>query len=202
MVAAKLAIEQNARGDRRAHGTPNPPLGMPNDLDQPPNQASDGSANSSERREARRYSFVCQAELMDLGGSTRMSARTSDLSLRGCYIDTLNPLPVGTRVRLQLTKNDQRLEFRAEVTSCHMGSGMGLIFEPLTPGQTDAVVAWLEGTSSPPEPSFAAPASAAVSQGAASKTKARFGAKLLKLLERKGILTPSEAAELLRDLDS
>ena len=160
----------------------------------------DAKTAAPERREARRYGFICPAELMDLAGSTRISARTTDLSLRGCYIDTLNPFPVGTRVRLQLNKNGQRVEFRAEVTSCHMGSGMGLIFERLTPAQTDTVVSWLEGSSSSGESSFPVAASGETAKGS-PKTNARFAAKLLKLLERKGVLTRSEAEELLRELD-
>src|SRR4029077_17648755 len=106
--------------------TPPPPLrpAMTSELDQPEGEQT----ATVERRETRRYAFICPAELLDLGGDTRISARTADLSLHGCYIDTLNPFPVGTRVRLQLVKNDQREEFRAEVASCHMGSGMGLIF--------------------------------------------------------------------------
>jgi hypothetical protein len=170
---------------------------MSNKLDQP----QDKQTAADERRDAQRYAFICPVELMELSGSARISARTTDLSLQGCYIDTLNPFPVGTRVRLQLTKNDQRLEFQARVTSCHTGSGMGLIFKQLTPAQKETVVSWLDSTTSPAEPSFCAPASAAVAEGA-SKTNARFAAKLLKVLERKGILTHSEAAELLRDLSS
>lgn len=182
---------------------------MSNERDRTPNQpvdpnaekASDAKTAAAERREARRYAFICPAEMIDLAGNTRVSARTADLSLRGCYIDTLNPFPLGTRVRLQLTKNSQRVEFRAKVTSCHLGSGMGLIFDRLTPAQTDTVVSWLEGTSSPAEASFRAAASANVSQRS-SKSNARFAARLLKLLERKGIITRSESADLLRDLDS
>jgi hypothetical protein len=170
---------------------------MTNELDQP----QDEQTAIVERREVRRYAFICPAELLDLGGDTRISARTADLSLHGCYIDTLNPFPVGTRVRLQILKNDRRVEFRAEVTSCHMGSGMGLIFEHLTPAQRDTVVSWLEGTSSPAEASFGASASSSASQGAA-KQNARFAEKLLKILERKGVLTASEAADLLRDFNS
>jgi hypothetical protein len=34
------------------------------------------------------------------------------------------------------------------------------------------------------------------------KKKTHFAARLLQILERKGVLTHSEAAELLRDLDS
>jgi hypothetical protein len=176
---------------------------MSHKIDQPPHRTNDqhNEQAASERREARRYAFICPAELIEFGGSARVSARTADLSLRGCYIDTLNPFPVGTRVRLQLTKNGQRVEFRAEVTACHIGSGMGLIFEELTPPQMDTVVSWLEGTSSPAQPSFSAPASASASEGG-SKTNARFAAKLVKILQGKGILSPSEAAELLRELDS
>jgi hypothetical protein len=43
---------------------------------------------SAERRDAQRYTFVCPVEVMDVAGSAAISARTSDLSLHGCYIDT------------------------------------------------------------------------------------------------------------------
>jgi hypothetical protein len=165
----------------------------------PPSQGPEKA--TAERRDARRYSFICPAELMELGGSARILARTADLSLQGCYIDTLNPFPLETRVHLQLTKNNQRLELQARVTVCHMGSGMGLMFEQLTPEQNATLLAWLEGTPSRDENPFRSTASADVPQGA-PKTNARFAAELVKILERKGILTHSEAAELLRGLDS
>src|SRR5690242_6782648 len=172
-------------------------------FDSSADKPSDAKTDMAERREARRYAFICPAELIDLASGTRISARTADFSLRGCYIDTLNPLPLGARVRLQLIKNGQRVEFRAEVTSCHMGSGMGLIFEHLTPAQTDTVVSWLESASSASaaDDAFGAASSGAIKQSA-SRPNARFAAKLLKLLERKGILTRSEAADLLREIDS
>jgi hypothetical protein len=156
--------------------------------------------STAERRDAQRYAFVCPADVIDLAGSTMISARTSDLSLHGCYIDTLNPLPVGTRVRLQLTKNNQRLEFRALVTACHVG-GMGLLFEQLTTAQQETVVSWLEGTSSPAYEPFRGATPAAAPEGDPKK-KSRFAVKLLQILERKGVLSHSEADQLLRDLDS
>jgi PilZ domain len=157
-------------------------------------------AAAAERRDARRYSFICPVKVMDSGGNTGMSARTADLSLHGCYIDTLNPFPQGTQVRLQLTKNDQQLELQARVTASHMGSGMGLMFEQLTAEQNSILLEWLEGTPArEANPFGAAPANATWD---AAKANARFATSLVKVLERKGILTHSEAAELLRDLDS
>jgi PilZ domain-containing protein len=155
---------------------------------------------AAERRDAQRYAFVCPAEVIDLAGNTMISARTSDLSLHGCYIDTLNPLPPGSRVRLQLTKNNQRLEFRALVTACHVG-GMGLMFEQLTTAQQDTVVSWLEGTSSPAYVPFRGASPAPATEAVPNK-KTRFALKLVQILERKGVLSHSEAEDLLRDLDS
>ncbi len=158
-------------------------------------------AATAERRDARRYPFICPAELMDLGGSARISARTSDLSLHGCFIDTLNPFPVDTRVRLQLAKNGQSLELQARVTACHMGSGMGLMFEHLTAEQNFVLLRWLEGSPDRDESPFRT-AAAANAAADGPNANARFAAKLVQILERKGILTRSESAELLRDIDS
>lgn len=155
---------------------------------------------TAERREAERYPFVCPVEVVDVAGSAMISARTSDLSLQGCYIDTLNTLPKGTRVRLQLNKNNQRLGLRAEVTACHVG-GMGVVFEQLSPAQQSTIVSWLESTFAPAEAPFRSARSAAAPEND-PKEKTRFGVSLVRILERKGVLTHSEAAELLRDLNS
>jgi hypothetical protein len=151
-----------------------------------------------ERRDVQGQAFICHAELIDLRVGARISARTADLSSQGCYIDTLNPLPIGTPVRLQLTKNDEPVEFQAKVTSCHMGSGMGLIFEQITAEQHVTLESWLQDSFSEEEIAFrTAPPAVSLE---IFKSNSRFAGKLLKVLERKGILTHSEAAELLREL--
>jgi hypothetical protein len=119
------------------------------------------------------------------------------LSLQGCYIDTLNPLPVGTPVRVQLNKNGVLFECQAKVTSCHMGTGMGLLFEQVTGRQRVALESWLDESSPSEEIAFR---TAAPAVSLEINPNARFAAKLLKILERKGMLSHSEAAELLHDL--
>src|SRR5438477_30287 len=51
-----------------------------------------------ERRRMPRVPFVASAELLEVDNGTRMNAQVSELSLHGCYVDTLNPLPKGTSV--------------------------------------------------------------------------------------------------------
>ena len=79
---------------------------------------------------------------------------------------------------------------------------MGLVFEQLTPEQKDVLESWLRGDSESARPAaFKAQAPAPV-PGEPQKPGARFATRLLRILERKGVLTHSEAAELLRDLNS
>jgi hypothetical protein len=166
-----------------------------------PTSIKGGKMPTAERRDAERQPFICSAELIEIGGSARIAARTSDLSATGCYIDTLNPFPVGTQVRLRLTKTDRQVEFQARVTSCHRGSGMGLLFEDLTPEQRGVLLSWLQERSAPGESPFRAIAQPQ-SPSPTTAANIRFAMRLLKILERKGVLTHSEAAELLRDLSS
>jgi hypothetical protein len=202
------AIDENICSRREALGN-SPPASMSNKTDQQQAQHQSaytaGKTTTGERREARRYAFICTAEFMSVAGGMPISARTSDLSLTGCYIDTLNPFPVGTRILLQLTKNNQRLQFHAEVTSSHRSSGMGVSFDSLTPAQVEIVGSWLEETSAPAEHSFRSQPSAAVPETSPEKSAdapARFATRLVQMLERKGIVTRSEAKELLRDFNS
>src|ERR1700693_6249599 len=61
------------------------------------------ASNIRERRTGPRYSFVAGAEFVDVQTNSRMPGRASDLDRGGCFIDTLNPFPVGTALTLRLT---------------------------------------------------------------------------------------------------
>jgi hypothetical protein len=90
----------------------------------------------AERREGLRWSFVAPAELIDIRSGVRIQARTSDLSFKGCYIDTLNPFPVSTSVRLRIYKGKEPFEVQANVISQHSESKI----TPLVLGWVDSVV--------------------------------------------------------------
>jgi hypothetical protein len=124
--------------------------------------------------------------------------RTADLSTGGCYIDTLNPFPLNTPIRLQIQKESATVEFRARVISCHPGSGMGLVFEGITPAQRSTLAKWLCKQSARLESDSAvSPPTKATKDR--SEDQPHF-ARLLDILTRKGVLTESEALSLLRDI--
>ena len=158
------------------------------------------SARDAERRGNLRWSFVAPVELMDMRAGIRIQARTSDLSLNGCYIDTLNPFPVGTSVRLRISKGEEPFEVQAHVSSQHPGSGMGVVFRDIAPAYRSTLECWLCESLVPSEPPpMALPQVEKTAQSGAIDDSRTI--RLIHTLVRKGVLTHSEAVGLLRDAD-
>ena len=63
----------------------------------------------SESRRSPRYPFFAAAELTEPTSGARLMASTSDLGSNDCYLDTINPLPQGTVIRIQITYQDKSL---------------------------------------------------------------------------------------------
>ena len=98
---------------------------------------------STKQRAVLRYAFVASAEVTEVSSGTKLSGRTSELSLGGCYIQALNPFPEGTLVHLRILRDQGVFEAKAMVVYCHPGSGMGLAFAGIAPDQQSVLEAWL-----------------------------------------------------------
>ena len=94
-------------------------------------------------RAVRRCPFVAAAEVTDLRSGTRLSARTSELGVGGCYIDVLNPFPQGAAVHLKIVRDQGIFEAQAKVVYCDPKFGMGLAFSEITPDQRSVLETWL-----------------------------------------------------------
>jgi hypothetical protein len=99
--------------------------------------------SNADRRVAPRAMLVLTAEVIELPRGAKLFGRTSDVSRTGCYIDTLNPIPQGSTVRVRLTHRDQIFEALARVAYFSPGLGMGVTFENVTPEQQARLDAWL-----------------------------------------------------------
>ena len=97
----------------------------------------------SERREVPRYPFVASAEQTDIDSGAKLSARVSELSLKGCYLDTLNPFPKGTQIRLVIVHGDSKFTALATVMYSQPNLGMGARFKTVEPEQLEVLRTWL-----------------------------------------------------------
>lgn len=63
------------------------------------------------------------------GLSARTSARISDLSLIGCFVDTITPLPVGARITLYAKHDQGEVALTGRVARVQRSSGLGFAME-------------------------------------------------------------------------
>jgi PilZ domain len=100
----------------------------------------------ADRRVAPRYSIILIAHVQGLNGEKRFSARTSDLSRTGCYLDTLTPLAKGSSIHVKLICREESFEAKGTVMYVSPGLGMGVRFEePLPSDQIAILESWLQG---------------------------------------------------------
>ncbi|OLE96338.1 MAG: hypothetical protein AUG75_21675 [Cyanobacteria bacterium 13_1_20CM_4_61_6] len=99
----------------------------------------------TDRRSAPRYPLILSAEVWDKAGSAKHAGRTSDISATGCYIDTLNPIPAGSPVRIRLQHENEFFVADGRVVYVSPGLGMGLAFVPtVAPDQQAVLHRWLQ----------------------------------------------------------
>jgi len=102
-----------------------------------------GSPAGRDRRVCPRYPFTATAETLDANSRSRMNARTSDISIGGCYVDTFCPLPRKTDVKIRISRNGECLEAQAMVVYSKIGMGMGLCFTSLEPDHRAMLDRWI-----------------------------------------------------------
>src|SRR5712672_69095 len=101
-----------------------------------------------------RFSFFADAEVTRRDG-TGVRAQLAELSSRGCYIDTLEPIPVRTKLRLRICDGMSTCELHGKVLYMHSGGGfgifgLGVLFEEMGTEQQSAIDAWLRGLAGHP----------------------------------------------------
>ena len=85
--------------------------------------------NMNDRRDSKRVPLILAVEVVEVQSGTKLSARTSDVSLTGCYVDTLNPTPTGTEVRVKFNHNGRELDLLGRIVYVSPRLGMGVRFD-------------------------------------------------------------------------
>ena len=151
------------------------------------------SVADQDRRSESRIMLVASVEAEEITNGISLSARTSDVSVHGCYLDTINPFSPGTRIRVHLTKGNETFHSLGVVTNTHPGMGMGVAFMEISPEAREIVQRWiaeLESGQARPAPSSSTqiPATGIPND---SRITLRVE-RLMQILLKKGVLTQEE----------
>jgi PilZ domain len=105
--------------------------------------ADSTEARPLERRRNPRYPFIADVQVLVPNSGIAVPGRTADLSSGGCYVDTINPLPPDTLVKVRLSKWDRSFEAQAKVVYSAVGMGMGLMFVAVDLEQRQTMESWM-----------------------------------------------------------
>jgi hypothetical protein len=103
----------------------------------------------SERRHAPRYQFIAEVEVTEISSDTRLAAKTSDVSIGGCFLDMLNPTPQGTDVRVRISHEGITFTALGRVVFILPNIGMGVTFRSVEQDQQAILQRWLSKLSRP-----------------------------------------------------
>jgi len=84
------------------------------------------------RRAQQRFHVAGGVELRRNEGAQPVFGNLSDLSITGCYVETVASLPVGTELLFMLRVRDAVVRGRAQVKTSHHAVGVGLVFMHLS----------------------------------------------------------------------
>jgi hypothetical protein len=151
------------------------------------------------------------AQIVLQNGSLRMTATITDISLGGCYVEMLSPLPVDTFVDIAISPDDTTLQLSGRVRSSQTNFGMGVSFTGMRPQDFEVLRKFapptVEGPDFPkPGPPPPAPVKEARGPSAAEfdsvdlPTTPEALAAAVRVLIRKGVLTRTEVMEELEKL--
>lgn len=167
-----------------------------------PVQSKAPSLPSSERRRDTRFPFSASGEVIEIMSGVRVAGRTSDLSLGGCYVDSICPCPVGAVVKVRIKKGHETLEAIGRVVYSQVGMGMGVMFDSAPSNQV--LEKWILELSGkiPTEPEGPAELfqPREVSPGSVNDDQFLVLNELIIVLRRKKVLSAVEGKSLLTTL--
>jgi len=160
---------------------------------------SKAGSDVAERRASERFPFSAVTELIDVISATRITARVSDISLSGCYLDVINVFAPGTRIQINIRHSNLQFEATGAVVYSLPGMGMGITFNPVAPEMASVLNRWIAQVKGDIAPVEAAPEVNRMIQNYPRVERHILG-RLIGMMMQKNMLTAYEGAELLREL--
>ena len=109
---------------------------------------NDSVKSGGERRLIPRYNFVAITELKDFATSRKVSGSVEEISRKGCYVNTMNVLPMGTSLSVRISRGQKSFVTNGEVIYLVERRGMGILFVDPPEDQLKVLDEWLVERSS------------------------------------------------------
>lgn len=103
----------------------------------------DAGSRFAEKRRVERYSVALPVKIFEPINRQLFEGETTKMSLRGCYVLTSNPLERDTIIRVQILRQQEKLDLWARVANIAEQKGMGLAFLRTEPQQEGVLARWL-----------------------------------------------------------
>ena len=93
-----------------------------------PNDGTQVTFSSSNRRRYHRHKIALPLEVRDERSNAPLRINASDVSANGCYIESMQPLPLGTSLRVDFWLDSDHVKVTAMVRTYDPGVGNGIEF--------------------------------------------------------------------------
>jgi hypothetical protein len=163
------------------------------------NYGSKSGHDVADRRNSERFPFSAVTEVVDIATATRITARVSDISLTGCYLDVINVFGPGTKIQINIRHGNLHFEATGAVVYSLSGMGMGITFDPVLQEMASVLKGWIAQVKGDIAPLAAAPEIVNVIQSY-PKVERHILGRLIGLMMEKKLLTAYEGTELLKEL--
>jgi hypothetical protein len=110
-----------------------------------------------ERRKFARHACRIETQVVTEDGSIGVPGTITDVSLGGCYVEMLSPLPVDSSIHLSLNPGTSTLHMSGKVRSSQVGLGMGVSFTGMGPEDFEKLWRFAPPTSDAAVPSKGPP---------------------------------------------
>jgi hypothetical protein len=162
-------------------------------------KAKSAATSETERRSGDRQPFTAAAEVVDLGSGARFSTRTTDLGSGGCFVDTIVPFPVDSKVRVTIRREKLQFEAVGLVVYSQAGLGMGIAFDGLDRKQSLVLDQWLYGSTRTTQQSDTHSNSPVDRPAVSIGSDHAVLVRLVRLMIIKGILSEAEGSSIFND---
>jgi hypothetical protein len=99
----------------------------------------------AKRRTVPRYPFSARAVVVEPIARNELSASTSDISIQGCFLESVDQLPIDTIIRISIEQPAETFETWGRVAHVKAGYGTGIAFFNTSADQQLLIAKWVEG---------------------------------------------------------